>query len=377
MVMGHLNRYIFKQLLWWTLVIAISLTCIVWLTQSLRFVDMIVNRGLSATNFLTFTMLLLPTFLSLIGPIALFAAAIFTYNRMVNDSEVVVMRASGMAPIRIGRPALALAFLIMILGYFNSLYLLPTTYREFKDMQREFRSEFSTLLLQEGIFNPVAAGITVFVRERSKRGELYGIIIHDEREADTPVTMMAERGAIVSSDKGPRVLMVNGNRQEVQSDDGRLSLLYFDRYTFDLQNIEEEIIQYWREPRERYLHELFHFDKDPEKYFNYSKLRMEGYFRLAAPLLYLTFIAIALCMLLGGNYNRRGQTLRIAIAVAAVLLVQVSMLGAKGAGEKIPEMAAALFVIPITTTLIFFLALASAKPKQRRRHSLTEEHRER
>ena len=242
--MGHLNRYIFKQLLWWTLVIAISLTCIVWLTQSLRFVDMIVNRGLSATNFLTFTMLLLPTFLSLIGPIALFAAAIFTYNRMVNDSEVVVMRASGMAPIRIGRPALALAFLIMILGYFNSLYLLPTTYREFKDMQREFRSEFSTLLLQEGIFNPVAAGITVFVRERSKRGELYGIIIHDERETDTPVTMMAERGAIVSSDKGPRVLMVNGNRQEVQSDDGRLSLLYFDRYTFDLQNIEEEIIQY-------------------------------------------------------------------------------------------------------------------------------------
>ena len=41
--MGHLNRYIFKQLLWWTLVIAISLTCIVWLTQSLRFVDMIVK----------------------------------------------------------------------------------------------------------------------------------------------------------------------------------------------------------------------------------------------------------------------------------------------------------------------------------------------
>ena len=104
---------------------------------------------------------------------------------------------------------------------------------------------------------------------------------------------------------------------------------------------------------------------------------MEGYFRLAAPLLYFTFITIALCMLLGGNYNRRGQTLRIAIAVAAVLLVQVSMLGAKGVGEKIPEMAAALFMIPITTTLIFFLALASAKPKQRRRHPVTEERRER
>ena len=371
--MGQLHRYMFRQLVWWTVVVTASLTCIVWLTQSLRFVEMIVNRGLSATTFVTFTMLLLPSFLSLIGPIAVFAAIMFTYNRMVNDSEVVVLRASGLGPIKIGRPALTLAALTMLLGFLNSLYLMPASYREFKDIQREFRSELSTLFLQEGVFNPVTDGITVFVRERSEDGELYGIIVHDERKPDMPVTMMAERGAIVSSESGPRVLMVNGNRQEVQADDGRLSLLYFDRYTFDLKNIQKEITQYWREPRERFLHELFHFGQDPSKVHAYHQLRMEGYFRLATPLLYLTYAVIGLAMLLGGDFNRRGQLLRISIAVLSVLLVQVSALGAKSLGEKIPELAVALFAVQIVVIVVFLTMLASSRPKRRGHRLGTEE----
>ena len=254
--MGQLHRYMFRQLVWWTIVVAATLTCVVWLTQSLRFVEMIVNTGLSATTFVTFTLLLLPSFLSLIGPIAVFAAIMFTYTKMLNDSEIVVLRATGMSPFKIGRPALILATLVMLLGYLNTIYLMPASFREFKDLQREFRSELSSLFLQEGVFNPVIDGVTVFIRERSKDGQLYGIIIHDERISEKPVTMMAEQGAIVSSDKGPRVLMINGNRQEVREDDGRLSLLYFDRYTFDLSALNKTEINLWREPEERFIHQI-------------------------------------------------------------------------------------------------------------------------
>ena len=92
---------------------------------------------------------------------------------------------------------------------------------------------------------------------------------------------------------------------------------------------------------------------------------MEGYFRLASPLLYLTYIAIGLAMLLGGDFNRRGQFLRISIAIIAVLLVQVSTMGAKSLGEKVPEMAAALLAIPIVTAIVFFFLLAGPRPKRR------------
>jgi lipopolysaccharide export system permease protein len=361
--MGQLHRYIFRQLVWWTIIVSVSLTCIVWLTQSLRFVEMIVNTGLSVTTFVTFTLLLLPSFLSLIGPIAVFAAVMFTYTKMLNDSEIVILRATGMSPLKIGRPALLLATLVMLLGYLNSIYLMPASFREFKDLQREFRSELSSLFLQEGVFNPVVDGITVFIRERSESGQLYGIIIHDERIPEKPVTMMAEQGAIVSSDKGPRVLMVNGNRQEVREDDGRLSLLYFDRYTFDLSALNKTEIDLWREPRERFLHELFFSPEEAGKIYNYRELRMEGIFRLSSPLLYLAFTAIGLALLLGGDFNRRGQFLRILTAVCCVTAIQVVVLSIKNLGEKTPALEPVMYLVPIIATIGFVIIMISGKPR--------------
>ena len=361
--MGQLHRYIFRQLVWWTIIVSVGLTCIVWLTQSLRFVEMIVNTGLSVTTFVTFTLLLLPSFLSLIGPIAVFAAVMFTYTKMLNDSEIVILRATGMSPLKIGRPALLLATLVMLLGYLNSIYLMPASFREFKDLQREFRSELSSLFLQEGVFNPVVDGITVFIRERSESGQLYGIIIHDERIPEKPVTMMAEQGAIVSSDKGPRVLMVNGNRQEVREDDGRLSLLYFDRYTFDLSALNKTEIDLWREPRERFLHELFFSPEKAGKIYNYRELRMEGIFRLSSPLLYLAFMAIGLALLLGGDFNRRGQFLRILTAVCCVTAIQVVVLSMKNLGEKTPTLEPVMYLVPIIATIGFVIIMISGKPR--------------
>jgi len=39
--------YIFRQLIGPMLVVTFSLTGVIWLTQSLRFIDLIINKGLS------------------------------------------------------------------------------------------------------------------------------------------------------------------------------------------------------------------------------------------------------------------------------------------------------------------------------------------
>ena len=83
--MRRIDRYILGQIFWWTVFVSICLICIVWLSQSLQFVEMIVNRGLSVPMFIYFTALLLPTFLSMILPIALLFAVLFTYNKLTVD----------------------------------------------------------------------------------------------------------------------------------------------------------------------------------------------------------------------------------------------------------------------------------------------------
>lgn len=320
--MRIIQTYVVRQLVFVAVLVTVTLTMAVWLTQSLRFVELIVNRGLSIDAYLRLTVLLLPSFLSLMLPIALFTAVLFTYNKLIADSELIVLRAAGLGPFQLARPALLVAIIIAAIGYLLTLYLLPLSYRHFKDMEFDVRNDLSGLLLREGAFNSLTDGITVYIRARAPDGELQGILLHDNRERGNPVTLMAERGRLASTDEGPRVILVNGNRQQVDRQNGKLSLLYFDRYSVDLGGIGSERTQRWREPRERYLNELFYPDDQVLSPVAAAKLRAEAHNRLTSPLLAFAFTLVALTSLLGGEFSRRGQARRIFAAVMVVLGLQ-------------------------------------------------------
>jgi lipopolysaccharide export system permease protein len=339
------DRYILRQLVFAMTVVAGSLTCVAWLTQSLRFVEMIINRGMSGPLFVYFTLLLLPTFFAFILPVALFAAIMFVYHRLTSDSELIVLRAAGVSNAALARPVVYLATVTMLLVYCLTLYAIPTSFRAFKELQFHIRNSYTAFVLHEGVFNVLMKGITVYVRSRSSTGELMGIIVNDDRLQERSITMMAERGAIVAGEKGPRVILGNGNRQEIRFDDGSVSLLYFDNYTFEIASLGESAEDRWREPRERYLDELF-FPSDKEnEVWRYHQLRMEGHYRLASPLLAVTFALVGLAFILGGQFNRRGNAVRIVLAVVVVTATEAALLGAKSLGEKVP---AAWFLVYLT-----------------------------
>ncbi|MEQ9349838.1 MAG: LptF/LptG family permease, partial [Alphaproteobacteria bacterium] len=205
-----LRRYIFRQLIIATLLVAIIFTCMVWLNQSVRFVDLIVNRGLSYTDFLSLVTLLLPTFIYVVLPIPAFVAVVYVYNKLESDHELVVMRSAGLSALTLARPALALGLVLSIASFALSLYLVPASYRNFKDMQQLARSNYAAVLVSAGVFNNMGDGLTVFVRERNGGGVQQGLLIHDQRDADAPVTIMAEQGTIIQGPNGPRIVLING-----------------------------------------------------------------------------------------------------------------------------------------------------------------------
>lgn len=327
--MSGITRYILRQLTVGMIFVAIGFACVLWLTQSLRFVEMIINKGLSIGSFLHLTMLVLPNFLTIILPISLFSVVLFTYNKLTMDRELVVMRSAGISQWALARPALILALASTFIGYALNLYIIPKSVESFRELQWSIRNDISGLLLQEGAFNQISEGLTIYVRARSAEGELMGIIVHDQRKPDKPATMMAERGALVHTDQGPRVLMVNGNRQQVTKGTGKMSLLYFDTYTVDFGGgAADSEGSRFRDQRERSLHELFSASKETLGEVDFRRFRVEAHQRLASPLYHVTFAIIGLACLLSGSFNRRGQTGRVVAAIALMVLIQAGSLGA-------------------------------------------------
>ena len=326
--MSGISRYILRQLGIGTILVTLALTCVIWLSQSLRFIEMIVNRGLTTGKFVYLTMLLLPNFLSIILPIALFTVIVFVYNKLNSDRELVVMRAVGLSPVALARPALLLTGIVILIQYAINLYFLPVSYQMFRELQWDIRYNYSHILLQEGAFNTVSPGVTVYVRERSASGELKSILVHDTRDKEKPMTIMAARGALINADGEARVMMFDGNRQQVDRGTNRLSILYFDRYTFDLDNKPPEVLQRFREPRERMIDELFNADDgsigNPN---DIGKFLVEGHKRLLSPIMALTFALVGLASLLTAGYESRGQLRPILVAVGIVTLVEIAVLG--------------------------------------------------
>lgn len=365
--MRAVSRYMFRQILFAALFITVALTFALWLTQSLRMIDYMVNRGLPASQFIELILLLLPSFLGLVLPVATVVGVLFVYNKMTQDSEIVVMRASGLSPLQLARPAMVLATLSTLGVYALMLYFLPLSYRNFKDMQFDVRQSYANVLIQEGVFNTVGDSITVYVRERDDEGALVGILVHDTRVKNKPVTVIAELGAIVRAPEGPRVLLLNGNRQEVDRRTGQLSLLYFDQYTVDLSSLSPGPNGRRREPEERYLHELFWPSEDERRDEAFVReLYAEGHQRLVAPLYTYAFTLIGLTALLTGDFNRRGRPQRLVAAGLAIGGLQAYALTVQDLTNRSSEAAFLMYLGPILPCIVCILLLSRRKRRLRR-----------
>lgn len=334
--MDHLTRYMLRQHAGTTLLVTAALCTAVWLAQSLRLVDLIVNRGLSLHLFLYLAMLIIPRLIEIVLPVGLFIAILFTLNRLITESEIIVMRSAGVSEFGLSKPALMLGGGSVLFLLFFSAFLLPAANHAFKELQFEIRGRFVAAVIQEGSFSTLSDKLTIYVRERDGNGEFRRVLLQDERDRLKPVTILAERGAFVDTVEGTRFLLANGVRQQFNRDNGKLSSLTFESYTLDLSNLHGAPAERGREPQEMYLNELLFPDTAsfPFSAGNHIAYLVEANQRIVAALDALTVALIPLACLLSGEFNRRGQTRRVIAAIAAAFLFELSDLGLRNLAER-------------------------------------------
>ena len=319
-VPSQLDRYILRQLLIALVAVTGGLVALIWLTQSLRFIELVVNRGLSLAVFFELTGLLIPNFVAVILPITTFVVVQFIYQRLAGDRELTVMRAAGLSPWALSRPAITLAFVAMATGFLLNLWLVPVSYSAFRQAQFDIRNKVAAFLLQEGVFTTVSDDLTVYVRRRDQDGTLHGILVQDERQKNSRATILAESGRLIpgGTTGAPRVLLQNGSRQEIDRISGRLNVLTFAENSVDLATTGKTGEIRYRDNAEMSLAELL----DPTQALNVrdvGKQFVEAHRRLSSPLTALSFAMVALVSVLTGAFQRHGNVIRPLVAILSVV----------------------------------------------------------
>ena len=323
--MGSIGRYIFRTTFGAFLLVLISLTVAVWLTQALRDLDLMTSQGQTILVFVGITSLIIPLLILVITPIALVIAVGHLLNKLNNDSEIVVMNGAGMKPWQLFMPfALVTAVVTLMLVGINA-YLAPQGLRMLKDRIVEARTDLLTNLVQPGRFIAVDRGLAFHIRERRPNGLLVGIMLDDRRDEKERVTILAEQGEILKTATGSYLVMANGNiqRQDLKSRDP--NIVSFERYAFDLSRFMSGPMVIKYSVRERYLWQLIWPDpNDPVYKEQRHQFGTELHDRLLGLLYPFTFVVIAYAFLGAPRTTRQSTTwsmLMVALGVASLRLI--------------------------------------------------------
>ncbi len=348
-----LTLYLLRQLATTFVFATGAVTFVVLFTQSFRLLSLVLENSATLVIFFELLGLSALTFLPLVMPLGLGTAVVFVYNKMATDSELVVMRSAGLSPLRLIEPALILAFGVALLCAALTLWITPAANRSLVALQYKMRDSYAVFLSHPGSFNDLSEGLTFYANKRGPNGSLQGILIHDVRQPDTPVTTMAETGQVVDSGGQPHMIIFNGRRQEFDRTTGKLSELAFDQYVLDIDALRNTATSRFPDPREQTVAELL--NPSPEMLRArgpMSRFLGELHARFATPFLSFSYTLIALASILAGAFNRRGMAGRILAGAVAIIVTQAAFMTLSGIVVRDSGLAFVLYVVAVLPTFI-------------------------
>ncbi len=361
----RLDRYIFGQITIVTLVVAAVLTGLMVMMQSLRFLDLIITSGASGLAFITLTLLALPRFFEVILPVSLASSIAFIYWRLRQEGELTVMRGAGLSPARLARPGLILAGLIAVMLWVVLGWMAPTTLARMQDMRQIIKTQYSTALFREGVFNAIGDDVTLYIARRLEQGGLEGLMIYDARAVNPdPVTVLARAGKLIMTPQGQQVLVYNGSRQVLNSGTEQLQRLQFDRYTIDLPD-PAPVRKRWAEPEERTLTQLWALDAST---LDNDKVRQEfvaeRHRRFLSPLLALSFAAVTLAFVLLAPFTRTRRLTEVLILAVIIVALQGGYITAFSLAKREMIGVVALYLVTVSPLFAAWFALSNASKER-------------
>ena len=195
-----LYRYIFREILIPFVIILSIFTGILFLIKSLDLFELVVNNNVPVSDIILLFSFIIPRFLEIALPMSLLLAIIFAFGRFSSDSELVVIRATGISLKSLVAPVMFLALLCTVFAFFLGFWIRPwANYRLGVGMFEIAKLQASSGLIA-GVFNELGP-LTVYAEDVKENGKnLRNVVISDRRNEESPRNFIAKRGQITFED---------------------------------------------------------------------------------------------------------------------------------------------------------------------------------
>jgi len=238
--MKILHRYVIAEFIAPFLISIGVFTFVMLLDKLLDLLDMIVSKGVPLVIVGEIFILLLPSMVAVVVPMAVLSGILIAIGRLSGDMEVTAMKASGIGVLRLLLPLSAVAVLLGgILVVFNDS-ILPNANHHAKNLLLDVGTMRPTARIVSGMFVEDLDNYRILVESKDDlTGRLRGVVIHQSIPGKPLRTISAMTGTMRPVGANHlRMTLENGQMHELDQN-GRYRFSDFTTYTLDMASSED------------------------------------------------------------------------------------------------------------------------------------------
>lgn len=322
-----LSLYIIREIASLFLLGIVIFTLVLLLGRLIALTDLVVSRGVPPADVGRMILYLVPSFLVFTIPMAFLLAVLLAFGRLSADNEIVVIKASGVSLFQMLPPVIFCAFVAVLLALGASTIGVPWGNSSFRELSFQVLKSNITATIREKTFWDDIPGIVMYTDQYEDQSRtLKGVVIHDGRNPERPMTIFARDGVLTSA-AGSQSLLLSLHDGSIHSAGagGLYRLVHFGEYSMSVgengsgTKTSRNVSDLWLSELQRQIDDPGTSVKDR------LKMQAEFYSRCTFPFASLVFAILAVPL---GIQNRRagksgGFTVSIGIILSYYVLMSI------------------------------------------------------
>ena len=325
MVKHKIFKYFFLEFVKLFLLISLSLSILIWMTQAARLLDLITEFGNPISIYIKYILLIYPKVYENIFLLCFVISLFFLVSKLEDTNELNIYWLSGISKHSIINFLVKIGLLMIVIYIFISAFITPWTLGKSRMLLAQSKFSLINSLVKENNFNSPLTGLTIYVSKNDKQGNLENVFIYEKTR-----TIIAKTGEVLSNDEGSYLKLYDGTMHEKNNDN--INVINFESTIFDFSKYQMQNIKTLKFS-ERSTKWLYLNKNSNNKKVN--EIREEFNKRLIKPFLILLVCLIS-CFLLYSNSEKVNlKKFRPTIYVSSVLIIIINQIILGKSGDKI------------------------------------------
>jgi len=346
-----MKKILFKKIIFdcliFFLITLISSSIIVWVFQSVNFLDLIVEDGRDYFTYINYSLLNFPKIISKILPFAIFFSFTFVLAKYEINNELITFWNFGVHKIHLINFFLKISFFVFLIQLLITSYIVPNFQNLSRSLIKSSGIDFFESFLKPKKFNDNIQGLTIYVDQKNTDGSLENIYLKKDTGAGNFQITYAKKGFFKSI--GETKIMVLQNGKTINKINNKESSFVFSSSEMTLSNLDSDVIKVYKiqETRtnellkclDRYYKTYLIISKDSNLFIqnctveNLGNIFKELYKRIFIPLYLPILILISVSLIMCSKENINYSKFRILNFLLGILIIIISEISLKFINE--------------------------------------------